>query len=128
MRSARLPYHIWGGQAATYEELVRALGEPRAAGERGGRALLAGALPRLAQLEGAPASLAPALLQLARAGDDRCGACPDRLHAGRQHTRRLHASTLQQHILCSLRQCVLSACFEGLPVTSCSVLLPAYVD
>jgi len=66
-RSAR------GRQAATYEELVRALGEPRAAGERGGRALLAGALPRLAQLEGAPAGLAPALLQLARAGDDRCG-------------------------------------------------------
>ena len=58
-------------QASTYDELVRALGEPRAAGERGGRALLASALPRLAQLEGAPASLVPALLQLAHAGDDR---------------------------------------------------------
>ena len=59
-------------QASTYDELVRALGEPRAAGERGGRALLAGALPRLAQLEGLPPGLAPALLHLAHAGDDRC--------------------------------------------------------
>ncbi len=61
-------------QAAAYEELVRVLSEPRAAGERGGRALLAGALPRLAQLEGAPVGLVTALLQLAHAGDDRCGA------------------------------------------------------
>ena len=59
-------------QPSAYAELVHALGELRATGEKGHRHLLAAVLPRLAQMESLPASLVPQLLQVKGAGDDRC--------------------------------------------------------
>jgi len=129
MRSARLtlPYlgrpggHVRG--AGTRSGGAARGGRARRARAAGGRAAAAGAAGGRAREPGARAA---AVRARRRRPVRRLPGPPARWPSVYQTTAC--KQTLQQHILCSLRQCVLSACCEGLPVTSCSVLLPAHVD
>ncbi|KAL3136456.1 hypothetical protein ABBQ38_005712 [Trebouxia sp. C0009 RCD-2024] len=59
------------GEAGTYHELIRALGESRLVGEKGHKTLLSVVLPRLAQYELVPATLVAQLLQIIGTTDDK---------------------------------------------------------
>jgi hypothetical protein len=58
-------------QPVSYLELVRYLGDVRSTGDKNHKLLLSSILPRLAQMEGLPASLTAQLLQLMGGSDDR---------------------------------------------------------